>query len=84
MDDAFSKAKSIRSGEGELPAFEELTGWIQRVPDTWLPSLLLRVATLCFARGVFAGDGINAYIEVARQNGTNASESSLRNNQPDQ
>lgn len=49
----FEKAKAIRRGEVELPMYEELTGWIQRAPQTWLPALLAQVVTCCVVGKVF-------------------------------
>ncbi len=53
MSDPFQRAKEIRAGEHELPMFDELTGWLERAPKTWLPALLVRVVALCFIRKVF-------------------------------
>ncbi len=56
--DDFDKALSIRKGEcdDELPGYEILTGWIQRVPLTWLPALLRAVVDACARRNAFKSD----------------------------
>ena len=55
MSDPFERAAKIRKGEldDEMPDYNELTGWMQRVPITWMPGLLIRVVELCVIRAVF-------------------------------
>lgn len=53
MSDPFEKAKAIRAGTEPLPHYEELTGWIQRAPATWLPGLLAQVVKCCVVEKVF-------------------------------
>lgn len=40
--DPYQRAKDIRAGklDNEMPDYEELTGWIQRMPLTWVGGLL--------------------------------------------
>jgi hypothetical protein len=54
-DRPFQREKDIRAGklDKELPGYEEITGWIQRVPMTWLPGILIRVVKQCVVRTVF-------------------------------
>lgn len=54
----FEREKQIRAGEldGEIPGYEEITGWFQRVPLTWLGGLLRCVVTACVVRGFFKDD----------------------------
>jgi hypothetical protein len=65
--DPFELAKAIRRGEkdGELPEYEVLTGWLQRVPITWLPALLGHVVAQCVVRNVFQSGKMLAYCERA-------------------
>lgn len=51
----FNEEKEIREGKRDafMPGFEVLTGWLQRVPLTWLPSLLIHVVSHCVRRKVF-------------------------------
>lgn len=55
MSDPFEKAKAIREGEldDQLPDYEEITGWFQRVPITWLPGLFIQLIGVVVARKVF-------------------------------
>lgn len=64
MSDPFEKAKVIRSGEmdNEMPSYDELTGWIQRVPITWLPGLLRQCVSTCHNKEVFR-TGIVPYVQ---------------------
>lgn len=45
----YQRSRDIRSGkvDGGMPSYEELTGWLQRIPETWLPSLLMRISMHC-------------------------------------
>lgn len=54
-DDPYAKSKAIRKGEldNELPSYEEISGWFQRVPITWLPALLSACVHQCAVKGVF-------------------------------
>lgn len=58
--DPFQKEKDIRAGklDADRPSFEELTGWLSRVPSTWLPALLIRVVQLCEHEKVFQDGGL--------------------------
>lgn len=51
----FQRERDIRAGklDKEVPGYEEITGWIGRVPMTWLPGLLISVVKQCMARKVF-------------------------------
>ncbi len=65
---SYDKASAIRRGELDdaLPDFEEMTGWLQRVPITWLPGLFHAIAYQCFFKKVFAPGGAQsrlAYVE---------------------
>ncbi len=53
--DPFERAKLIRAGklDNAMPDFEELTGWLQRVPMTWLPALLAASVHQCVIQDVF-------------------------------
>ena len=61
------KAKAIRRGEidDQLPDYEEMTGWFQRVPVTWLPGLLTRVVSQCVIRKVFQVGKMLPFVERA-------------------
>lgn len=54
----FEREKQIRAGEldGEIPGYEEITGWFQRVPQTWLGGILIYSVKMCVIRGFFADD----------------------------
>ena len=41
QDDPFQLSREIRKGmhDDHLPDYEIITGWLQRVPETWLPGL---------------------------------------------
>ena len=56
----FQREKDIRSGklDSERPSFEELTGWLGRIPKTWLPALLLKVVDMCERQHVFVEGGL--------------------------
>lgn len=45
MSDPFQRARDIRAGklDNEMPDYEELTGWMQRCPKTWIGGLLAHV-----------------------------------------
>lgn len=65
MRDPFEKARKIRKGEldAELPMFDELTGWFQRVPKTWLPGLLRAVVAACVNQKIFHDGKLVGYVE---------------------
>ena len=66
MTDQFERVSKIRKGEldSERPTYEELTGWIHRVPVTQLPGLLLHVVACCLSSPVFASDDkLRAYVD---------------------
>lgn len=66
MSDPFERARLIRKGEldNEMPDFEELTGWLQRVPQTWLPALLAACVQQCVIQNVFQEGGMNQLVSV--------------------
>lgn len=68
-NDPFEKAKAIRRGEldSEIPTFDELRGWIQRVPVTWLPALLAQVITCCVVDNVFQPGKLIAFAKRAEE-----------------
>ena len=76
----FEEAAAIRRGErdDDMPDYEVLTGWIQRLPMTWLPGLLVRVAAMCVHRGVYREGGIEAAIERAKALGSDPTSEVLR------
>ncbi len=63
--DPFDKAKKIRKGEldSELPHFDEITGWLQRCPQTWLPALLRQTVASCLAQNVFQDGKLVVFVE---------------------
>lgn len=65
--DPFERAKKIRAGEldAEMPSFEELTGWLERVPQTWLPAILSACATQCAVQKVFQPGAMVKKVGVA-------------------
>ena len=67
MSDPFERAKQIRRGEldDEMPDYSELTGWLQRVPVTWLPGLLADAVQLCAIRKVFQDGKLIPFCERA-------------------
>lgn len=69
MSGLFEKASQIRKGalDDEMPSYDELTGWMQRVPETWLPGLLMRLVSMSVIRGVFADGGLEKTVERAKQ-----------------
>lgn len=64
VPDPFQRAQDIRAGklDDQMPMYEELTGWLQRVPVTWLPGLLIRVVSLCVICRVFKDGGIQKVV----------------------
>ena len=80
MSDAYERAKAIRRGEldDEMPQYEELTGWIQRVPITWLPWILRQVVTCCVVRCVFQSGGLLRFVTSVSEQAVDVSEASLR------
>jgi hypothetical protein len=65
--DPFQRAKDIRAGklDHEMPNYNELCQWIQRVPKTWLGGLLRQTAVCCVHPPFFASD--EALIEFVRR-----------------
>lgn len=63
--DPFERASKIRKGEldHEMPMFDELTGWIQRVPKTWLPALLRQVVSSTLHHKVFQDGKLVPYVQ---------------------
>lgn len=63
----FEKEKMIRDGklDSEMPGYEELTGWFQRVPATWLPGLLSSCVRQCVKRSIFKPGGIQRIVNGA-------------------
>lgn len=80
MSDPFKRAKAIRRGEldDEMPDYEELTGWMQRVPITWLPGILAQVVTSCVANGVFKEGGLMRFVDKTRILAADINAASLR------
>lgn len=80
MSDHVEKAKAIRRGEidDELPDYEVITGWIQRVSITWLPGILAQVVTCCAVRKVFTSGGLSRFVERAERDAVDISKASLR------
>lgn len=76
--DPFELAKQIRRGErdDEIPSFEVLTGWLGRVPMTWLPALLVRTVVLCVTRKVFLDN--DALVRTVQRAAEQGPESFLR------
>jgi hypothetical protein len=73
MIDPFERSKAIRNGEldSEMPMYEELTGWLGRVPLTWLPGLLIRIVKECIVKNVFANkDAMIRVVEKAAKDAT--------------
>jgi len=68
-DGPFIEAAAIRRGDrdDELPDYDVLTGWLQRVPMTWLPDLFYRICLFCIVRGVFQPGGIELVMERAKK-----------------
>lgn len=79
-DGPFIEAAAIRRGErdDDLPDYDALTGWLQRVPLTWLPDLFFRVCLFCIVRGVFQEGGMDRMIERAKQTAADPNGSVLR------
>lgn len=52
---ADARVETIRQGldDAQLPAYEEVTAWLERVPVTWLPALLSHVVKQCVRQDVF-------------------------------
>lgn len=63
--DPFQLAREIRRGErdSEIPDYDVITGWIQRVPVTWLPGLLVQVVTCCVVRKVFQAGKLLPFVQ---------------------
>lgn len=76
----FDKAGKIRRGEldDELPDYEVLTGWIQRLPETWLPGMLFRLVVACELQQVFQEGGMERAIQRARAYARDPAQSVLR------
>lgn len=69
MSDPFIRIKLIKGGllDKERPSFEELSAWIERVPSTWLPGLLIRVVFASLEKKVFVNNGEGLTKIVAQQ-----------------
>jgi hypothetical protein len=67
--DPFARAKMIRAGklDNEIPNFEELTGWLERMPMTWLPAFLMACVHQCVVRDVFQGGGLVECVKGAEE-----------------
>lgn len=65
----FERGAKIRRGEldDELPDYDELTGWLQRVPVTWLRGILARATELCVIREVFQPGKLITFVQRAEQ-----------------
>ena len=72
--DAYERAAKIRRGEidDEMPDYEELTGWIQRLPETMIPGMLTRVVHAAVVGNVFADGGLEYCVARAKANAENA------------
>jgi hypothetical protein len=68
MSDPFSKSKAIRAGklDSERPSYDEISGWMGRVPKTWLPALLVRIVMLCEGNKVFQEGGLEKVVAKAK------------------
>lgn len=79
-DVAYAEAAAIRRGDrdNQLPDYDVLTGWLQRVPLTWLPDLFFRICLACIMRGVFQEGGMERMILRAKQQATDPDGSVLR------
>lgn len=81
MSDPFEEAKAIRRGEfrRKLPSYDEITGWIQRAPLTWLPGLLRQIVICCVVRKPFQDGMMVEFVKrVELENINGVSEASLR------
>ena len=77
----YQKASAIRKGDldHEMPSYEELTGWLHRVPDTWLPGLVFRAVSMSVVKNVFNSDGgLERTVERAKESAKNFPQSVLR------
>lgn len=63
--DPFAKARDIRvmALDSELPSFDELKGYLQKCPQTWLPSLLRQIVVSCLAESVFQEGQLAIYVD---------------------
>ena len=53
--------------EDDLPHYVQLTGWIHRVPLTWMPGLLAACIDACVANRVFieGEGGLQSFVKKA-------------------
>ena len=53
--DPFERSKLIRAGEldEQMPDYDELTGWLQRMPKTWLAGFTLQAIESATIKKVF-------------------------------
>ncbi len=53
--DPFEREKLIQAGEldDQMPGYEEMCRWLERMPTTWLPGLTARCAQLAVLRPAF-------------------------------
>lgn len=79
-DGPFIEAAAIRRGDrdDELPDYDVLTGWLQRVPSTWLPDLFYRICLFCILRGVFSPNGMESVIDRAKKAAEDPAMAALR------
>lgn len=79
-DIAYMEAAAIRRGDHDdkLPDYEVLTGWLQRVPLTWLPDLFFRICLACIMRRVFQDGGMDRVIARAKNQASDPNSSVLR------
>lgn len=70
MSNPFERARKIRKGEldNEMPPYEELTGWIQRVSVTQLPGLLSACVHACVVQDVFQEGRLLEWVKAAEVN----------------
>lgn len=61
------RVKQILAGEldAQRPPYEEITAWLQRVPMTYLPGLLIVVVQQCVLRKVFKPGGLLGLVKRA-------------------
>lgn len=78
--DPFQREKDIRAGklDDEMPGYEELTGWLQRIPKTWLPGLLANVTHQCVVQNIFQDGKLLPFVERAELQAKHFPESVLR------
>lgn len=72
VSDPFAEAREIRRGRGELPDYEVIAGWLQRVPQTWLPALVGHIVELAVIQSVFRDtEALSAFVAGAARRAGN-------------